>query len=261
MMRRCFLLILCTLPMACRQEKDAGAPQKLTIACAASTRPALEECAAAFQKTNPDIMLAVTYGASGTFYAQLTQRAPFDVFLSADTDYPRQLVADGHAEKDFTYAVGRLALWVPKSSGLNPEMEDGLKCLLDPAVKRIAIANPKLAPYGRAAEEVMRDAGLTDQLKDKLVLAENVAQAAQFVQSGAAQAGFTALSLTLTREMQEAGITWAVPEEAHARVEQSGVIVPWTAQRAAAEKFRDWLLGAEGQAILARHGFTAPPSR
>ncbi len=258
MLRRSFLLIVCALFTGCGDKPAAVPAANLTVACAASMRPAMEECAAVFQKANPDITLTVTCGASGTFFAQLTQRAPFDLFLSADTDYPRRLIAAGHAEKDFTYAVGRLALWVPKASGLKPSA-DGLKCLLHPAVKRIAIANPQLAPYGRAAEEAMRDAGLSDALKDKLVLAENVAQAAQFAQSGAAQAGFTALSLTLTKEMQAAGSAWTVPEEMHARLEQSGVILPWTAQRAVAEKFRDWLLSAEGQAILARHGFTAPP--
>jgi len=259
MLRRSFLLIVCALFTGCGDKPAPASAARLTIACAASMRPAMEECAAVFQKANPDITLAVTYGASGTFFAQLTQRAPFDIFLSADTDYPRKLIAAGHAEKDFIYAVGRLALWVPKSSGLDPAA-DGLQCLLDPSVKRIALANPGLAPYGRAAEQALRDVGLTAKLEDKLVLAENVAQAAQFAQSGAAQAGFTALSLTLTKEMQTAGSSWTVPEEMHARLEQSGVILPWTAQRAAAEKFRDWLLGAEGQGILTRHGFMRPPA-
>lgn len=218
----------------------------------------MEEAVAAWQNGHADTAIAVTYGASGTFYAQLTQRAPFDLFLSADTEYPRRLVAAGHAERDFTYAVGHLALWVPKSAGLHPAAE-GMKCLLDPKVLKVAIANPQLAPYGRAAQAALQHFGLTDQLKDKLVLAENVGQAAQFAQSGAAQAALTALSLTLTKEMASSGTSWTVPEEAHPRLEQSGIVVPWSPQRGAAESFRDWLLGAEGQAILSRHGFTPPP--
>jgi molybdate transport system substrate-binding protein len=253
------LFLCCLLLTACGEKPTPARPANLTIACAASLRPAMEEAAAAFQKANPDITLAVTFGASGTFYAQLTQRAPFDVFLSADTEYPRKLITAGHAEEEFTCAVGRLALWVPKESGVDPAA-DGLKCLLDPSVKRIAIANPRLAPYGRAAEAALRHSGLMAQLKDKLVLAENVSQAAQFVQSGAAQAAIIALSLTLTKEMQAAGTAWTVPEEMHERLEQSGVILPWTTQRTAAETFRAWLLSSEGQAILARHGFTPLPA-
>ena len=230
----------------------------LTIACAASLYPALEEAAAAFHAVHPDITVTATRGASGTLFAQITQRAPFDLFLSADTDYPRKLVAAGHAETDFTYAAGRLALWVPRDSPLQPD-RNGLACLTDPAAGKIAIANPMLAPYGRAAEQALRHAGILDAVKDRLVPAENVAQAAQYVQSGAAGAGLVALSLTRTPEMQRAGRSWTVPAEAHASLEHSGVILPWSPHRAAAESFRDWLLGPQGRALLAQHGFSPPP--
>ena len=260
MRRRPLLCLLALILSACggKPSADAGGKVTLNIACAASMRPALEEAAAAFQQAHPDITIGATYGASGTFYAQLAQRAPFDVFLSADTEYPRKLVAAGHAESDFAYAVGALALWVPAGSPLNPA-KDGLQCLNDPAVKKIAIANPRLAPYGRAAMDALDHAGLTGAVKNKLLAAENVGQAAQFVQSGAAQAGLVALSLTLTKEMQAAGTSWPVPAGTHAPLLQSGVILPWTKHGEEAARFRDWLLGPEGQAILTRHGYTAAP--
>lgn len=257
MQRRSLLILLTSLLAGCSEKPATPAGSaRLTIAAAASLRPALEEAVTEFQKAHPDITIAATYGASGTFYAQLTQRAPFDLFLSADTDYPRKLVAAAHAESDFAFAAGRLALWVPPDSPLHPD-RDGLRSLTDASVLKIAIANPVLAPYGRAAEEALRHAGLYEAVKAKLVPAENVAQAAQFVQSGAAQAGLVALSLTLTKPMRS-GKAWTVPAEYHAPLVHSGVILPWTPQRVAAEKFRDWLLSKEGQAVLGRHGFTSP---
>lgn len=234
-----------------------GIPAKLTVAVAASMRHAFEEVATAFSKNHPDVTIAPTFGASGTFYAQIVQKAPFDLLLSADTEYPDKLVADGLATETFPYATGQLVLWAPKTASLDLAKR-GLEALKDPRVSKIALANPELAPYGRAAMQTMSSLDAADGIEAKLAMAENVGQAAQFVQSGAAQVGFFAYSLTFTKELKDTGDFWLVPATAHDPIRQAGVILPGTAYPEAASALRDFLPGAEGQAILARHGFGAP---
>jgi molybdate transport system substrate-binding protein len=228
---------------------------ELAIAAAANLKYAVDELVAAFREERPGVEVKITYGASGNFYAQLSQRAPFDLFLSADSLYPGRLARDGLALDGaaFRYATGRLALWVPPGSAL-PVATRGLAALLDPRVKRIAIANPRHAPYGAAAIAALEAEGLHERLKDKLVLGENVGQAAQFVQSRAADAGFIALSLALSPPL--AGGAWyVVPDTLHAPLEQAGVIMRWARDPAAARAFRDFLLGERGRAILGRFGY------
>ena len=141
---------------------------------------------------------------------ELQNGAPFDVFLSADMDYPRQLVSAGLADGDTLtqYARGKLVLWTPSDSPL--DLHQGMNVLLDPSVKKIAIANPQHAPYGRAAMAALKHSGLYDRIKDRLVMGENVAQAAQFVESGNAQAGFVALAHARALEMSGKGKYWEV---------------------------------------------------
>ncbi len=249
-------LVACGAPPAPPKTAETS-PAKLTVAVAASMRYAFEEVAAAFAKEHPDVTIEPTFGASGTFYAQLVQKAPFDLFLSADTEYPDKLVTDGLSRESFPYATGRLVLWAPKAAGLDLATR-GLKALTDPRVSKISIANPELAPYGRAAEQAMKSLGADEGIRAKLAKAENVGQAAQFVQSGAAQAGFFAYSLTFTKEMKDAGDLWLVPETAHDPILQSGVILSGTAHPEAAEAFREYLTGPQGRTILAKHGFGAP---
>ena len=230
---------------------------QLTVAVAASMRPAFEEIIRAYGEANPGVRIEASYGASGTFFAQLTQKAPFDLFLSADTGYPEKLVAEGHAEASFPYAVGRLVLWASKDLGLGVATR-GMEVLGDERVHKISIANPELAPYGRAAMQTMEHYQSGEAATAKLVRAENVAQAAQFAQSGAAQVGFFADSLAKTPEMAAAGDVWMVPQEAHAPIVQAGAVLPWSRDRQAAEALRDYLLGPEGRAILEKFGFGAP---
>jgi molybdate transport system substrate-binding protein len=220
-------------------------------------RPAFEDVIAAFQTAHPTLKVVASYGASGSFFAQLNQQAPFDLFLSADTKYPDQLVTTVQADKPFLYASGRLVLWGPVAGELGVAKR-GLEALSDPKVQRISIANSELAPYGKAAEAVLRRAGVFERLSPKLVRAENVGQAAQFVQSGAAQIGFFAYSLALEPQLTKDGDAWLVPAEFHEPILQSGVILPWTMNRPAAEALRYFLLGTEGKAILERHGFSIP---
>jgi molybdate transport system substrate-binding protein len=233
--------------------------KEVRVAAAADLRYALDDMVAAFQRKHPDVDVKVTYGASGNFYAQLSNRAPFDLFLSADVEYPRKLIEQNLADRDteFLYAVGHLVLWVPKASALDVG-NVGAKALLDPSVQKIAMANPKHAPYGRAAEAALKSLRIYEQVKDKLVLGENVAQAAQFVQSGSADIGIIALSLAVAPALRDQGRYWELPLDTYPRLEQGGVILSWAQDRPAAEKFRSFLLSDEGKAVLKRYGFFLP---
>ncbi len=211
----------------------------------------MEEISRDFGYSRAGTSLQVVCGSSGNFYTQIRNGAPFDLFLSADVQYPRRLAADGIAVKNsvFVYAVGRIVVWVPAASALDPAT-----ALRDPALRHFAIANPAHAPYGRAAEAAMRSLGVDDGLKDKLVLGENIAQTLQFIQSGAADAGIVALSLAMAPPMAGQGRYWGVPLDAYPRLEQGGVILK---DSSAARDFREWLMSAAGRAILKRYGFSS----
>ena len=229
--------------------------QSLRIAAASDLRWALEEVSTAFQREHPG-KIAITYGSSGNFHSQLMNKAPFDLFLSADAAYPKDLVERSLGVKDslFVYGIGRVVLWVPKASPIAVE-KLGLAALREPSVKKIAIANPKHAPYGRAAEAAMKKAGAWEGLQDKLVLGENISQAAQFVQSGAADIGFIALSLAIAGPMKDQGRWWLIPYEDHPAIEQGGVILSSASDPVFARDFRDYLMSAEGIRIMKKHGF------
>jgi molybdate transport system substrate-binding protein len=231
----------------------------VSVAAAADLKFARDEVVSAFGREHPDVHVTVSYGASGNFFAQLSNRAPFDVFFSADIDYPRKLVEQGLADRDseFTYAVGHLVVWVRKDSPLDVE-KLGAKVLLDPSVRKVAIANPRHAPYGRAAEAALQSLGVYDQVKDRLVLGENVAQAAQFAETGSADAGVFALSLALAPAMRDKGRFWEVPLDAYPRLEQGGVILSRAQDREAAAALCAYVKGADGRAILRRYGFVLP---
>ena len=240
-------------------QGDRPAPQAVRVAAAADLKFALDEAIARLARRQPALRVEATYGSSGSMHAQLRQHAPYDVYLSADIEYPRDLVSRGMGSPAdlFSYATGRLVVWVPRGSTL-PLERDGLRAL--EGASRIAIANPRHAPYGRAAEAALRRAGLWDHVRGRLVLGENVAQAAQFVQSGAADAAIVARSLAVAPALGGSGRTWDVPPNMHPPLVQGGLILPWALTRPAAERFRDFLLSDEGRDLLARFGF-GPPSR
>ena len=239
------------------RDEDPRAIATVRVAAAADLKFALDEVAARLASRRPAIRVEAIYGSSGSMHAQLRQRAPYDVYLSADVAYPRDLVSRGiGAERDlFTYAVGRIVVWVPNRSVL-PIERDGLGALT--AARRIAIANPRHAPYGQAAEAALRSDGLWDGLDRKLALGENVAQAAQFVQSGAADAGIVARSLALAPAMRAAGRYWDVPEDAYPPLVQGGLILPWAVSPVGAAVLRDYLLSDDGRQLLASYGFGLP---
>lgn len=245
-----------------RSEKQ-GTTQKsvrtISVAAASSVRYALDEITAEFQRDHPDIHVATTYGSSGNFFAQISNNAPFDLFLSADDEYPRKLVDAGFAESNarFAYAVGRLVVWIRSDSPID-SARGGAAMLTHSSVRKIAIANPTFAPYGRAAESAIKKLGVEAQTKERLVLGDNVAQAAQFVDSGAADVGFIALSLAVAPAMKERGRYWLVPADHHAPLRQEGLILKSARDAEATRIFRDVLLGARGRAILSRFGFESP---
>ena len=234
----------------------AAPSQHVTVAAAADLQFALAEVDAAFSRAHPDIAVSASYGSSGAFYAQIMNGAPYDVFLSADEDYPQKLVQAGLAvgASAFRYSRGRLVLWVPKGSPI-PLERLGMKALLDPSVQRIAIANPRHAPYGRAAETALAKLGLLAAVRPRLVYGENISQTAQFVQSGAAQIGFLARSLAVSPALAAAGRSFAVPLEAYPPLDQGAVILARARDNAAARAFCAFLRGPEGLAILKRYGF------
>jgi len=243
------LLLFCLLSVACARRPE---PRKLTIAAAADLNFALEEVSREFRAAHPEVDLAIAYGSSGNFYAQIRNQAPFDIFLSADVEYPRKLVEEGIGVRDslFVYAVGRIVVWVPASSPLDPAT-----ALRAASVRHVAIANPRHAPYGRAAEAALRSLGVYDSVERKLVLGENIAQTLEFVQSGAADVGIVALSLALAPPVRAQGRYWEVPLEAYPKMEQGGVILK---DSKAAREFRSFLLGAGGRRILKEYGFSLP---
>ena len=232
---------------ACSSSTDS----RVTIAAAADLRYALDEVIAIAEQANPGVEYAVTYGSSGQFLQQIENGAPFDVYLSADLAYPQKLVEAGRVDQTFTYAVGRLVLWVPDGSPLEPS--DGLGILRD--AQRISIANPEHAPYGRAAVAAMEGAGVYEDVRARLVLGENVAQAAEFVTTGNADAGIVALSLVLSDPLRDVGTWWEIPLEDFPTIEQGGALLT---DSTGARALRDTILSAQGRDILARYGFILP---
>jgi molybdate transport system substrate-binding protein len=217
---------------------------------------ALDEIVEAFHRQHPHIEVAVTYGSSGNFYAQLANRAPFDMFFSADLDYPRRLIRESLASVDteFLYAVGSIVVWVRRATQIGVE-KLGMQALLDPLVHKIAIANPSHAPYGRAAEAAMKTLGVYEKIRDRLVYGENISQTAQFIESGAADIGIISHSLAVAAPLRDEGRFWEIPLDAYPPLEQGGVILSWAEDRAAAEAVRGFVLGGEGKTILRRYGF------
>ena len=179
------------------------------------------------------------------------------MFLSADVSYPHKLAGQGLIVpgSEFTYAVGRIVVWTGRASGIDVERLK-MDALREPAVRHIAIANPQHAPYGVAAEAALRKAGVYDAIKDKLVLGENISQAFQLVQSGAAEVGIVALSLALGPSVSGQGRYWEIPLDAYPPIQQGGAILKSTHNLDAAQAFRDFVLAPEGRAILKRYGFS-----
>ena len=238
-----------------------SAPNQLTLAAASDLTFALTEITHRFeQKTGSQVRLS--FGSSGNFFAQLQNGAPFDVFFSADVEYPRKLAVDGAAISStlWVYGTGRIVLWVPAGSPIDLS-KMGMRALLDASVKRIAIANPAHAPYGRAAVAALQSFKLYDQLRDKLVLGENISQAAQFVESGNAQIGILALSLARAPTLKGKGTAWEIPADSYPRIEQAAVVPKAAPNQALARAFLDYMRTPEARTVLRQYGFQTPEGK
>ncbi len=249
MLRFCLVLFLGVI--------TAQAGSNLHIAAAANLAHVIEPLTTAFQNEQPDATTKVTLGSSGSLVAQITHGAPFDIFLSADKDYPRSLIANDHAiESSLTpFANGRLVLWTT-----NPKIQlsEPKAAIIDPHLHRIALANPDTAPFGRAAREVITKLNLTETLSAKLIIGENVSQAVHFVATGNADLGFVAMSLVLAPPLKDQGHWIEIPDSWHAPLTQCAVITKHGEQSHSAKNFLNFLQSPAARKIFARHGYHVP---
>jgi molybdate transport system substrate-binding protein len=251
-LRRGFLTVLCLL-LAAR----FATAETLTVAAASDLQAALPAIASQFEKDTGQ-RLRLIYGSSGNFFTQLQNGAPFDVFLSADIDYPRRLEASGEAERGSLsqYAIGHVVLWTRTDSGI--DLRRGLTALGDARVRRIALANPEHAPYGRAAVAALRHEGLYERVREKFVLGENISQAAQFAQSGSADVGLLALSLALSPTLKSSGTYVDIPESWYPPIEQAAVVLASSQQKPLARQFIAYLKTPDSVRVLQSYGFAVP---
>lgn len=231
----------------------AAEEQHITIAAAADLHDAMGKLVEAYRSDHPGARLDVVFGASGMLLTQIEQGAPFELFFSADSSYPQQLVAHGKAGgAPVPYAEGHLVMWSASIDMHGVQVAD----LAQPRFGRIAIANPQHAPYGKRAEQALRAAGIWEQVQPRLVFGENIAQTVQFAQSGNAQVGLVAESLVLASPGK--GSYAPVPASLHEPLRQSFVLTRRGAGNALAEDFARYVQQAPARAILARYGFSVP---
>jgi molybdate transport system substrate-binding protein len=252
----CILLVV-TLGLG---QESKSSPE-LTVAAAADLSTALKEIGDLYEKKT-GVKVKLSFGASGALTQQIQNGAPFDLFFSADMDYPRQLIAAAEADEAtlYQYAVGKLVLWVPADSPLDIE-HNGISVLLDHSVKKIAIADPRHAPYGRAAVAALRHAAVYDHVADRLVLGENVSQAAQFVESGNAQAGFVALAHAVAPGMNGKGKYWEVPADSYPPLAQGVIVLSHSQHKKEAADFLEYIKTKEATELLREYGFTLPKNK
>jgi molybdate transport system substrate-binding protein len=228
--------------------------QEITVAAAADLQFAMEDVAARFQKETGKTAKLI-YGSSGNFFEQIQNGAPFDMFFSANLDYPKKLEAAGLTEPGsyYEYAKGKIVIWVRNESKL--DLSSGMKVLLDPSVKKIAVANPQHAPYGQAAMAAMQNEKIYEQVKDKFVLGENISQAASFVVSGSADAGIVALSLALSPNMKDKGRYAEIPADEYPPIEQACVILGSSKNKETARQFLSFVKTTAIGDVLKSYGF------
>jgi molybdate transport system substrate-binding protein len=248
------LLLLCTALVA------PATAQTITAAAAADLRPALQEIAANFESQS-GIHVSLIYGSSGNFYQQIQNGAPFDLFLSANTDYPKRLEAAGLVVEGsyYEYAQGAIVLLVRSSSLLN--LGKGPSVLLDPAVKKISIADPSHAPYGAAAVAALKAENLYQEVSPKIVTAENISQAESFVLSGAADVGIVALSLALAPEEKSQVRYVAIPPHDYPPIRQAGIVLRASRNQKSAIQFESYLRSEEAAKVFRQYGFQVPDAK
>jgi molybdate transport system substrate-binding protein len=252
-----FFPIVAALLLALSLSLPARAAEEITVAAAADLTFAFKDVAANFQKQTGDTA-KLSFGSSGNFFSQIQNGAPYDLFFSADISYAKKLEAAGLTEPGtlYQYATGKIVMWVPAGSSL--DLSKGLQVLTDPAIHKISIANPEHAPYGRAAMAAINHEGIYDQIKDKIVMGENISQAAQFVQSGNAEIGIIALSLALAPTVKDKGKYFEIPTDDYPAIEQAVVILKSSKKKELAKKFVAFLRQPETVEIMQSYGFVVP---
>lgn len=238
------LLLLALMGIAFQAQAD-----DISVAVAANFTAPMQQISAAFEKETGHKVLA-SYGSTGKFYAQIKNGAPFELLLAADDETPARLVKEGAAGGQFTYAIGKLVLWSAKSA----VVDDKGEVLKKGGFEHIALANPKLAPYGAAGVEVMKALGAYDALQPKIVTAENITQAYQFVSSGNALLGFVALSQVL-KDGKIDGSAWIVPAHLYAPIRQDVVILEKGRGKPAAQALAKYLKGDKAKAVIKSFGY------
>lgn len=254
LIRRALIAFLATV---CASHLCAA--QEITVAAAADLQFAMQDIAGRYQKETGKIV-KVIYGSSGNFFQQLQNGAPFDIFFSANLDYAKKLQAAGLTVPDsyYRYAKGKIVVWVPNDSNL--DLSSGIQVLLNPTVKKIAVANPQHAPYGQAAVAAMQKENIYDKVKDKLVLGENISQTASFVASGSADAGIIALSLALSPNMKDKGRYAEIPADDYPPIEQACVILSSSKNKDVARQFLSFIKTPSTASVLQSYGFDVPDS-
>ncbi len=229
----------------------------IRVFAAADLQYALKEIVELYEKKYPEDKIELIFGSSGKGFAQIRAGAPFHIYFSANMKYVEELYREGYITTEpKLYAVGRIVVWTRKDSPLDPSKFP--EVLLDPRVKRIAIANWEHAPYGRASKEALQAYGVFEKIKDKLVLGDNISQTASFVYSGAAEVGIIALSLALAPQMQAKGKYWLIPEEKHERLAQGYGITKEGEKFKSVKRFYHFVGSPEARKILVKYGFLLP---
>ncbi len=241
---RLVILVLC---LACFAQA-----QKLSIAAASNVGPAFKDVIAGFEKQS-GVKVDLTTGASGSLFDQIQKGTPYDLFFSSDREYPKRLQGAGLADTLIPYAYGGLVLWVRNESKL--DLTRGIDVLLDPAVRKIAIADPVHAPYGQAAMSALKHFGLADKVKAKLLVGGNTEQTTQLIQSGRGDIGITAMSFAVSLALKGEGRFVEIPQDAYPRMEQTAVILKSSKQQASAKAFLAYLKTPAAIAVMQRYGF------
>lgn len=225
------------------------------VAAASNFTQPLEKLSAKFaQDTGHKVILS--YGATGKISTQITNGAPFQVFLSADQEHPKKLIQSRKAVAgtESTYAIGKLVLWSPQLKDIGPRAE----ALKLGQFKHLSIANPKLAPYGQAAKETLEKMGLWEKFRSRVVLGENITQAYQFVSTGNAELGFIALSQIKQDGKNPEGSFWVVPQSRYSAIKQDVVLLEKGKDNPAAKQFLEFLKSDQAKKIIEKYGYELP---
>lgn len=232
----------------------------LLVAAASDLTHSMDALSAAFARAVPGAELKVSLGSSGNFFAQIKQGAPFDVYMAADMQYPAKLAEEGSADASTLthYATGRIAIW---SLDQKLDLNQGMRIFSDSSVTRVAIASPDVAPYGRAARNALQHHGYWDAVKSKLVIGENIAQTAQFVQTGNVQLGIVSYATVRAPQLTGIGTHYLIPDTGLPPIEQGAIITRHGKANPLSARFIKFLTSPAAQQILQRAGFTLPRAK